>query len=848
MRHHVPVRATRVLLSSALLLSMLAAPARADGPPSREEYFRYVPLAYPRIVRQTEASVALSLYGDPADSAYRDEAPRDGMDDTRQRVLQSLAVRFAPFMVKNTYTFPSDHKVFRDQPGGLLLNLDTWDLAKSGAVLMRNDSINFAALGRPCPEDGAPESTLRTEQAGQDARDDCRLVALLREFHPDHPTIPRLHEDAVAAEHAPFTVMYFDFPGYDPKTWMAAYKGNADHQPARRYLGTEKVYAHPFLHAVKGTQQAPPGYELLIQYWFFYPFNAGGNNHEGDWEHIAVALSPRSAVGRTLTQEELRRILRGDWPADGEDPLVLKRTEYFFHHNAMVFDFAHPNAYLPREQWQAQLDARGEDKVGEKKLIARMRRYVWADEAETVINTHPIGYIGADSKGLEQLLASPGPHARESHATYPLPGVFKNVGPAGSTEAVRQEFDHQRYLGHPDKPLPENVVRYDVASRIDLVPDWERVYDLAITDGQVRREWSWLILPLRWGYPTAASPLSGIVAHSDMGNLSIVGPAFNEGWNRPAPNAAFDAYAPSELPWFFPLDVQDDFSNNLGFLNAPVALIVTLPPFDFLYRVVGLPVRAVVEDHKPVYTPQERLPRRRFTVEAGVGVQLLSEDFTGLLLNERQFTEWATQLLAEDPNISDSLLKFSQPVVRPAVSLMVKVSFYLGDKFTSENTVFHSRSTLGLDVPLSDERTTFQLRTKLNMWEYAGSIRYNFLRGGFQPYAKVGYGLTWYRLEAGSINGQRMANPESYWVRRPGFFRHLWPNTLHLGAGVDVILVKDFFPGLRGMEGGLRAGYILSRHELGTQELRGPDALGGILIEPVHVYRNTFELLGTLSF
>ncbi|RUO87736.1 hypothetical protein D7Y11_39055 [Corallococcus sp. AB018] len=847
MRHIVPVRAARALSPFVLLV---AAMAHADGQPAREEYFRYVPLSYPRIVRQTEASVALSLYGDPNDPAWRDESPRDGVDDTRHQVLQSLAVRFAPFMVKNTYTFPSDHKVFRDQPGGLLLNLDTWDLAKSGAVLMRSDSINFSSLGRPCPEDGAPEVTLRTESAGQDARDDCRLVGLLREFHPDHPTIPRLRQDAVDAERAPFTVMYFDFPGYDPKTWMAAYKGAVDGQPARRYLGTEKVYAHPFIHAVKGTQKGPPGYEPLIQYWFFYPFNAGGNNHEGDWEHIAVAVSPRSAVERTLTEAELRRILQGDWTADGADPLVMKRIEYFFHHNSMVFDFARPNAYLPREQWQAQLDARGEDRPGEKKLLARVRRYVWADEAETVINTHPIGYIGADSKGLEQLLACPGPHARESHATYPVPGVFKNIGPAGSTEAVRQFFDHQEYLTHPDKPLPEEVVRYDLASRIDLVPDWERVYDLALVDGQVRREWSWLILPLRWGFPMARSPLSGLVAHSDMGNLSIVGPAFNEGWNRPAPSAGFDLYVPSELPWFFPLDVQDDFSNNLGFLNAPVALLITLPPLDFLYRVVGLPVRAVVENHQPVYTPQERLPRRRFTVEAGVGVQLLGDDFTGLLLNDRQLGEWYGQLTALDPaiagNINDPDLV--RPVVRPAVSAMLKVSFYLGDKFTSEDTLFHSRSTLGLDVPLSDGMSVFQLRTKLDMWEYAGSLRYNFLRDGFQPYAKVGYGLTWYRLEDGSINGQGMANPNSYWVRRPGFFRNLWPNTLHLGAGVDVILVKDFIPGLHGVDGGLRAGYILSRHELGVKDLTGDNGLQGIVVEPVHVYRNTFELLGTLSF
>ncbi|NNB99462.1 hypothetical protein HI113_36805 [Corallococcus exiguus] len=99
MRHIAPVRAARALSPFVLLV---AAMAHADGPPTREEYFRYVPLSYPRIVRQTEASVALSLYGDPNDPAYRDEAPRDGVDDTRHLVLQSLAIRFAPFMVKNT--------------------------------------------------------------------------------------------------------------------------------------------------------------------------------------------------------------------------------------------------------------------------------------------------------------------------------------------------------------------------------------------------------------------------------------------------------------------------------------------------------------------------------------------------------------------------------------------------------------------------------------------------------------------------------------------------------------------------------------------------------------------------
>ena len=55
-----------------------------------------------------------------------------------------------------------------------------------------------------------------------------------------------------------------------------------------------------------------------MQYWFFYPWNDGGNNHEGDWEHINVVVSPLHAVHRNLTAEEWRTL----GPADE----ALQRT------------------------------------------------------------------------------------------------------------------------------------------------------------------------------------------------------------------------------------------------------------------------------------------------------------------------------------------------------------------------------------------------------------------------------------------------------------------------------------------------------------------------------------------
>jgi hypothetical protein len=55
---------------------------------------------------------------------------------------------------------------------------------------------------------------------------------------------------------------------------------------------TPTQYAHLFwLDRARGA--------LVVQYWFFYPFNEWLNHHEGDWEHINVILSgPPARLGR----------------------------------------------------------------------------------------------------------------------------------------------------------------------------------------------------------------------------------------------------------------------------------------------------------------------------------------------------------------------------------------------------------------------------------------------------------------------------------------------------------------------------------------------------------------------
>jgi hypothetical protein len=49
-------------------------------------------------------------------------------------------------------------------------------------------------------------------------------------------------------------------------------------------------YAHVFwLDRARG--------QLVVQYWFFYPFNEWVNHHEGDWEHVNVVLEGPTRLG-----------------------------------------------------------------------------------------------------------------------------------------------------------------------------------------------------------------------------------------------------------------------------------------------------------------------------------------------------------------------------------------------------------------------------------------------------------------------------------------------------------------------------------------------------------------------
>ena len=852
----------RTLVLGTIVLAAVAVeigPLAAQDIP-HDQYLNYMPLDYHRIVRQTDASAAFQLYGNPDAAGFRDEDPRDGVDDTRGLLFHQLGVRFAPFLVKNTTAAPMDFKKFMDQSSSFLLYVDRWNIGVRPPDLDGQETIDWAnLLQAPCEISGPGV------QIGPPSRssgnDDCRLVNLLQEFDPLNPTDPRFNEASRATDFDPFTVMYFNFPGDSPESWAAEYNQIISGDLPRKYQDFGKIYVHPFLKAIRSNLEGVQGYEFVLQYWLFYPFNDGGNNHEGDWEHLNVAVSPMSAVERNLTEEEVHRILNSDSTTfDGDDPLVIKRIDYYFHNQVMMVDFGDPNVYLPAAQWDSLVNNREKELVSEDFLWEAARYRAYLDDAETIINTHPIGYIGADNKGLDQLLAPPGGKNRDSHGTYPFTGLYKDVGPGGSTEQIKSRWDHRKYFADLSRGLPTEVAGHNSPERVEVIPDWEAFHPLLADDPAVRQDWSWMVLPIRWGYPASESPFAGFIAHAETGNLAPPGPTFQSSWNTSGASAGFHHYNPHKFSSLFPLGYQDTFNNSLGFINAITSTILILPPVDFLWRVVAAPFVAVAKKPVPVFFPTENVPFRFVGLTVGVAGESIPDDFNLLFLD----STIAIPIFSRPELSADTgFVGLDESIHSSTTDFIFGGSLFLGKKLVTTNTIRHAHHDMGVDLLVLPSQRTYRLRGNLNLWEWAGSIRYNLATESFQPYAKIGYGLSWYQLEdvttelIGTDPGPVPVDPDAgLWVRQPwrnpdgteNPWANLWPNTVHIGAGIELIALKSRAPIPRGIDFSLLLDWSHFRHSLGVQ---------GTLVEGVSfeggerdktVTRNVVTIAATLGF
>ena len=283
----------------------------------KPDYVTYLPREAALPVQATLGNRQFHLFGDAAMPGYKDDAPRDGIDDARERWLHALAVRFAPWMVRNSVDFPMNLRRFVEGGDASTLFIDAFDLSQARPRLLGTQTVDFDQLaGAPCQGTGARIA----ETADTALPPDCRLLQLVDRFAPEPArpaTPPRPDLDLRY-------VMYFDFPGQDPGSWNREFEGSVHGSIARKYLGYAKAFVHPFISEVRGPGFEPPRYELVLQYWLFYPYNDAGNVHEGDWEHLNVVVTPRVAARRTepLAAAELSQLLDGP-TAPGE--LVIHR-------------------------------------------------------------------------------------------------------------------------------------------------------------------------------------------------------------------------------------------------------------------------------------------------------------------------------------------------------------------------------------------------------------------------------------------------------------------------------------------------------------------------------------------
>ena len=742
----------------------------------RAAYFDYLP-TLPRIVSQTAASARLHLFGDARDSAFRDAAPTDGMDDRRAARLLFIAERFSPIMRRNNFSVPRD----LDGTMGLVhtLSVDSWKRGR----LVQSESIALGSSADGATLAGEPRDALDVALRQRDVE---RLRHLVRDRNAPRPVVPAEGE----TEH----VLFFDQPGTDLASWRRTF--------SRRDPSTgSKVFAHPFIHEVSEVGSVEARYLLVMQYWFFYPFNDAVNTHEGDWEHInvlittaerAAATSARSLRGALLTEKDIGRILSPVY--DVEDSLIIGAVDYYFHQNVSTLDYL-----------AARSDSEPVRRTGDP-------RYVWEDvgfvrdvvRRRLVVSggrlaTHPVVYIGGDNKGPDELLVLRprflASFKRNSGSSYPFPGVWQTVAGFGVTEKVNgrpvPELQGPDSLSWADAIDRSEYVAFR-AKDILLLPDWERVEQMLLERDDVLRAWSWLVLPIYWGFPVMRSTGGGLLKHVDLGNVAPMGPAFQSGWNRIGSDPDFSDYEirvlripfSSASPWAV-------LHNGWGALNVPLAAWGLMPGYNVAFVEI-MPWIAGTMNYFGAPPPRtyssDRLPSR-FT-SASVGAYV---DFDGL--------GFVRALPRHDPVIATAgaagATNESRPVRRAHVGSKIGFNLYFGERFSLENSYALGTSDAQYDF-MPEGGETAKVSGMLQMRQLTGGLRYDAFRqhdGTFRMFARAGYGWLSYRASALAVSSAPLARPEV----RGGYLPPLlpssewWPNTWYAGGGIEAFSPRPYY-------------------------------------------------------
>ena len=193
-----------------------------------------------------------------------------------------------------------------------------------------------------------------------------------------------------------------------------------------------------------------------------------------------------------------------------------------------------------------------------------------------------------------------------------------------------------------------------------------------------------------------------------------------------------------------------------------------------------------------------------------------SDAYTELLINETQFDELLLRIALHGliNGSEETQVTALEDFADPGQSAYFLLSFFVGDRFVSENALRHSRSDIGVVARYTDA-PPLDIRGDLNFWEYTGSFRYDLTTGSIRLFPKAGYGLSWYRIENVAADGDPFEDPDSEWIRKPAFFENLLPNTWHAGAGLEWIVLKNYATPPKGIDLSLRIEWTWYTNKLG---------------------------------
>jgi len=438
------------------------------------------------------------------------------------------------------------------------------------------------------------------------------------------------------------------------------------------------------------------------------------------------------------------------------DSLEIAAVEYYFHDSIVILDYREVERGAPSTKWQELRHLHVWEQPHYVDDAIRARRTAYGGR----LATHPIGFISGNSKGPDELLniwpRFQRSYNRNGHGTYPFPGTWRKIGPLQASEQMfgpivpdlRAGFE----MAPPDVSLKEwlagdHFVTYDEED-ITLIPDWERIAQLVLDSPAARHDWSWLLLPIRWGFPVAASPGAGAIKRTDLGHVAASSPAFQPTWNRLAHETGRRIYDPRALRVLLvPLSPWDRLVNGWGLLNVPVALLGILPGWNVALAQAGpwltLPLEAVGLSPAKTFMPDEQADR--FT-SLGLGwhVQIGGSHFGRL--PEPEDSSFAAFALAADPRPDPT--SFQRDA---SAGFRARVNIHYGTRFSVQNTYVHSRSRMRYSVIDRDSVALGTVQGTLTLQENHGRVPAR----PDAPVARIHPAVHWRRLGLDLVRRRR---------------------------------------------------------------------------------------------